>query len=61
MSIELDNPQTPLEMVDAAANFVAQMRLAHMVRDEATFTEAADRADTLLAEATRLLDEADDA
>lgn len=40
MGIEMKNPQTPLEKADALTNLVAQMHLAHMVRDEAHFKRA---------------------
>jgi len=56
MSIELDNPQTTLEYVDAAANLIEQMFLAHMMKDEKTFNEAHEKAAKFLAEATTLLD-----
>ena len=56
MSIELENPQTTLERVDAAANFVEQMYLSHKIGDESTFDKAHKRASELLAEATDELD-----
>ncbi len=56
MSIELDNPKTTYERVDAAANFVMQMRLAHQIKDERTFIMAHKRASELLAEALEEID-----
>lgn len=60
MSIELENPQTLLEKTDAAANFVAQMFLAHRVKDEKKFDEAHERASTLLSEVIDKLNELED-
>lgn len=57
MSIELDNPKTTLEKVDAAANFVEQMMLAHMVGDGTRFMLAKGKASRLLHEATQQLQE----
>jgi hypothetical protein len=57
MSIEIENPTTLLEKVDAAANLVAQMRLAHMMHDEKQFNYAYQKASTLLADATSMIDE----
>ncbi len=57
MSIEMDNPKTALEKVDAAANLVEQMYLAHMIRDEAKFKEAHKKAGYLLRDAIDMLDE----
>jgi len=56
MSINLENPKTTLEKADAAANFVAQMYLAHGMKDEATFKKAYDRASTLLSDVIDELD-----
>ncbi len=56
MSIEMDNPQTPLEKVDAAANWVQQMFLSHMIKDESKFKEAHQKATSLLADVTDYLD-----
>lgn len=44
MSIEMDNPETLLEKVDALTNLVEQMLLAHRMRDEQRFNEAHDKA-----------------
>ncbi len=56
MSIEMENPKTALEKVDAAANLVEQMYLAHMIRDEAKFKEAHAKAGTFLRDAIDMLD-----
>jgi hypothetical protein len=57
MSIEMNNPKTLLEKVDAAANLVEQMYLAHMMKDDKTFDKAHKKAGTLLFEATQMIDE----
>lgn len=51
MSINLDNPETLLGKIDAAANFVAQIRLMLMVGDDR-------RALTAVGEAERHLNNA---
>lgn len=48
MSIEIENPQTTKEMVDAAWNYVEQARLAMMIGDR-------QRLETAISEASRLL------
>lgn len=48
MSIDLENPDTVLGKIDAAANFVAQIRLATMIGDK-------ERVLFAIAEAERLL------
>jgi len=60
MSIELENPQTTLEKADAAANFVQQMMLAHMVGDAAKFKEVHKKASDLLFDVVQELDEQSD-
>jgi hypothetical protein len=57
MSIEMDNPKTALEKIDAAANLVEQMYLSHMIHDEKTFKEAHRKAGDLLFGAMRQLEE----
>lgn len=57
MSIEMKNPKTLLEKVDAAANWVQQMYLAHMVRDETKFKEAHKKVTELLGDAVEMADE----
>lgn len=44
MSIEMENPETTLEMVDALTNLVEQMFLAHQIKDERMFKIAYERA-----------------
>lgn len=56
MSIEMDNPQTPLEKVDAAANYVEQMYLSSKIGDIKTFEVAHTKAASLLADVTDELD-----
>ena len=56
MSIEMDNPQTTLEKVDAAWNLVEQMMLAHYVGDNKHFNKVHARATKLLGEAVTELD-----
>lgn len=48
MSIELENPQTLPEKIDAASNFVSQMMLAHKTGDEKHFMAIYERASSLL-------------
>lgn len=55
MSIEMNNPKTLLEKVDAAANLVEQMQLAHMMKDERKFTEAKQKASSLLFDAVQMI------
>lgn len=57
MSIEMENPKTLLEKVDAAANWVQQMYLSHMIHDEVKFKEAHKKATELLSDATEMADE----
>jgi len=57
MSIEMDSPKTLLEKIDAASNLVEQMYLAHMIKDEAKFKEAHQKAGTFLFEAINMADE----
>lgn len=56
----MDNPETLLEKIDAAANYVEQMFLAHMVRDEAKLKEAHQKASDLLFDASRMAEELED-
>ena len=53
----MQNPKTLLEKVDAAANLVEQMYLAHQMKDEKRFNEAHGKAGNLLFEATQMIDE----
>lgn len=58
MSIEMENPQTTLEKADAAANYVAQIRLAFMIGDRAKVEEGIENAQRLLCMVVEELDEA---
>jgi hypothetical protein len=60
MSIEMDNPKTVAEKIDAAANLVEQMNLAHMIKDEAKFKEAHKKAGRLLFNALRQIEDEED-
>lgn len=57
MSIEMKNTKKVVEKIDAAANLVQQMNLAHMLRDEAHFKEAHKKASQFLFDALRQLEE----
>lgn len=46
----MENPKTMYEKLDAVANLVEQMMLAHRVRDEERFASAHKRAGDLLFE-----------
>ncbi len=59
MSIEMRNPKTAEEKIDAASNLVEQMYLAHMIHDEVKFKEAYQRAGQLLFDALRELEDRD--
>jgi hypothetical protein len=56
MSIEMDNPKTPIEKIDAAANLVSQMLLANTLRDAKHFKGCHDKAAKLLYDAMRQLE-----
>lgn len=55
MSIELENPKTVLEKVDAAANLIEQMALAHAIKDQTHFNEAKEKAAKFLFQVTQEL------
>lgn len=57
MSIEIENPKTAFEKIDAAANLVEQMYLAHMIKDEKHFKEVHKKAGDLLFKAKRQLED----
>jgi hypothetical protein len=57
MSIETEFPATIMEKVDAAANYVEQMYLAHKLKDEKRFEDCHKEAAELLFDAIKLLDE----
>ena len=61
MSINLENPETVLGMVDAAANCVAQIRLALMVGDKTRAMHAVEQAERLLFNATCKIEETESA
>ena len=56
MSIEMDNPQTVLEKLDAISNLVEQMFMAHTIRDEEYFKEVHRKAGKLCFDAARQLE-----
>lgn len=60
MSIEMENPKTVLEKLDAAANLVEQMHMSHMIKDEARFKYAHEKAGSLLFDAMRQLEDEQD-
>lgn len=59
MSIEMDNPETLLEKVDAITSLVEQMLLAYRMRDEQRFNEAHDKAAQLGNEVMESLQESE--
>lgn len=48
MSIEMETPQTPLEIIDAARNWNAQIRIASMVGDNRRVEMAINKIESLL-------------
>lgn len=60
MSIEMENPTTLTEKVDAASNYVAQIRLALMTRNVPHAMKAVDKASALLFDAMLLIQEKED-
>lgn len=57
MSIEMDNPETLLEKIDAAANLVEQVRVALRMRDYERAIILVQDISELLFEATRQAEE----
>ena len=57
MSIELENPKTIVELVDAAHNLVHQMHIAQAMKDVKLFEQAFTKADKFLFEALQKLEE----
>lgn len=57
MSIEMENPKTLLELVDAAANHVAQIRIALMIGDNQKASASVESAADLLHRAVLKADE----
>lgn len=60
MSIEMNDPKTVYEKIDAAANYVEQMFLAHKIKDEKHFAEVHKKTGDLLFKAMRQLEDVDD-
>lgn len=60
MSIEMNNPKTVYEKIDAAANLVEQMMLAHTIHDQERFKYAHKKAGDLLFDAMRQIEEEED-
>jgi len=60
MSIEMENPETVYEKIDAAANLLEQMFMAHRIKDEAHFTKVHKKAGDLLFKAMRQLEDVGD-
>ncbi len=58
MSIEMGNPKTVMEKVDAASNHVSGMMLAHMTKNEEMFTEKHEKVSKLLFDVMQMLEEA---
>lgn len=48
MSIEMENPQTLVELIDASANWVAQIHLAYAIGDKNHISKAINEAERLL-------------
>ncbi len=57
MSIEMENPKTIVELIDAAANLVEQMNMAKMIHDEERFKYAHKNAGDFLHKALVLCEE----
>jgi len=56
MSIEMENPITPLEKADALGNLVQQMYLAHSMGDDHHFRKVHSKASSLCHDLTNMLD-----
>ena len=52
----MENPQTALEKIDAAANLIEQMNMAKMISDNQHFSKCHKRAGDLLFKAMRQLE-----
>lgn len=59
MSINLETPETALGMVDAAGNYVAQIRLALMVGDKPRAMHALEKAERLVFDAVQSISKLD--
>lgn len=56
----MKNPKTAFEKIDAAANYVEQMMLAHTIKDEAHFRKCHQEAGKLLFDALRQMESSDE-
>ena len=56
MSIEMENPKTVMQKIDAAANLVEQMKLAHTINDYSHFNKCHEKAGKFLFDAMRQLE-----
>lgn len=52
----MNNPKTAIEKIDAAANLVEQMNMAHMIKDDKHFAKCHTKASKLLFDALRQMD-----
>lgn len=59
MSIEMNNPQTPVELVDAARNYLAQTRMAVTIGDIRRGMQTLDKAEELLFQLQTKLEESE--
>lgn len=59
MSIEMENPESPVELVDAARNHLAQLRIAVAVGDIRRALQSLDRAEELLFKLQTKLEESE--
>lgn len=59
MSIEMENPKTAKELVDAAWNYVEQIRLAFSINDRVRVEHAVNEASRLLSLVMEKLEESE--
>jgi len=57
MSIELENPVTPIEKSDAIGNFIEQMYLAYKTNNDKMFMRAYEKASRLSFDLTLMLED----
>lgn len=57
MSIEMQSPQTPVELIDAARNYLAQTRIAVTIGDIRRGMQTLDKAEELLFQCQTKLEE----